>query len=257
MAVAFRFTPTSSGFQQRLFFERLMAEQVEPAARRDLKEPAFLRLDLEDRFPRLSVETEERRRGALYGPFRDKAQAARAREAIHKGQPLRPCDYSFEPDPALPLGLACLFAQVRSCSAPCLSRIAEDEYRSLAARVAARLADPRHRPEADGLHESLPPWVARFDGRRALVAERSAAGIELYPILEGSVLDEGATIVTEDELGGALDALSFEVPPEQRDDLRWLAAWLAAPRRRGVYLGWRDDAAELAATLREALGPPS
>lgn len=234
-----------------------MAEQLEPAARRDLKEPAFLRLDLDDRFPRLSVETEERRGGALYGPFRDKAQAARAREAIHKRHPLRPCDYTFEPDPALPLGLACLFAQVRSCSAPCLSRIGEAEYRSLAAGVAARLADPRHRPEAAGPHESLPPWVARFDGRRALVAERGGAGIELYPILEGSVLDEGATVVAENELAGALAALSFEAPAGQRDDLRWLTAWLAAPRRRGVYLGWRDDAAELAAALRDALGPPA
>jgi len=255
VAVAFRFAATSSGFQQRLLFERLMAEQVEPAARRDLKEPAFLRLDLDDRFPRLSVETEPRRRTALYGPFRDKAQAARAREAIHKRHPLRPCDYSFEPDPALPLGLACLFAQVRSCSAPCLSRIAEAEYRALAARVASRLADPRHRG-AD-VPEGLPPWVARFDGRRALVAERGADGIELYPILEGSVLDAGARSVTEEELPDALSGLAFEPPSEPRNDLPWLAAWLAAPRRRGIYLGWRDDASELAASVREALGPPA
>ena len=87
------------------------------SARRDLKPPAFLHLDPAERFPRVT-RARERASGALYGPFRDRRAAEKARDALQRLFPLRPCDYGFEPDPALPLGLACLYAQVRSCAAP-------------------------------------------------------------------------------------------------------------------------------------------
>ncbi len=41
----------------------------------------------------------------LFGPFRDRRAAEKARDALHRLFPLRPCDFAFEPDPALPLGL--------------------------------------------------------------------------------------------------------------------------------------------------------
>ena len=97
--------------------------------------------------------------GPLYGPFRDRRAAEKARDALQRTFPLRPCDYDFEPDPALPLGLACLYAQVRSCAAPCLARVSEAEYRD------ARGAAPR----------TGSPIPARAERGPALFLPRSAA----------------------------------------------------------------------------------
>ena len=112
-----------------------MAPLVPLSARRDLKPPRYLHLDPAERFPRVTVRGTRRERAALFGPFRDRRGARSARDAVsQRSFPLRPCDYAFEPDPALPLGLGCLYAQVRTCAAPCLSRVSEEAYRALAAR---------------------------------------------------------------------------------------------------------------------------
>src|SRR6185436_10016743 len=108
--------------------------------RRDLKPPAYLRLDPAERFPRATVENTAGE-PTRFGPFRDRRAAGKALAALHKAFPLRPCDYVFEPHPELPLGVGCLYAQVRSCAAPCLVRISEEEYRGLAAAAADVLGD--------------------------------------------------------------------------------------------------------------------
>ncbi|HET9314058.1 MAG TPA: hypothetical protein VFQ51_00655, partial [Vicinamibacteria bacterium] len=96
-----RFAPTASEFGQRLRYERLMADHVPLAKRKDLKTPAFLHVDAADRFPRVVVREAGGPAGHLFGPFRDRAAAGRARDLLHKRLPLRPCDYVFEPHPDL------------------------------------------------------------------------------------------------------------------------------------------------------------
>jgi hypothetical protein len=222
---------TASEFEQRLVYERWMAPLVPLARRRDLKPPVFLRLDPQERFPRLSVHVGRPSDPRLfYGPFRDRKGAELSIAALHKALPLRPCDFSFEPDPALPLGLGCVYAQVRTCAAPCLARIAEPDYRALAAAAAARLAGG-----APG-----PPWLAPA-GARAVVVERTPRGVELFPVLGGAVLDEERTLA--DSLEAGLPALRFRAPAAPRDDWPWLLAWLAAPRRKGEFLVLRDAGA--------------
>ncbi|MGE5126222.1 MAG: hypothetical protein ACM3PV_08025, partial [Betaproteobacteria bacterium] len=124
IATALGFVETRGPFHQRLTYERLMAPLVPLSARRDLKPPAFLHLDPTRRFPRVSVaglepsvsadasepELSGPAGGPLFGPFRDRRAAEKARDAVHRLFPLRPCDYRFEPDPSLPLGLGCLYA---------------------------------------------------------------------------------------------------------------------------------------------------
>ena len=107
---------------------------VAPSARRDLKPAAWLHLDPGARFPRLTVRPMAGDPAGLFGPFRNRPAAARAVAALHKLFPLRPCDFVFEPAPDLSLGLGCVYAQVRTCAAPCLSRVSEDGYRGLAGR---------------------------------------------------------------------------------------------------------------------------
>src|SRR5207249_2169606 len=97
VAKAVRWSETTSPFHQRLVYERLMAEYIRPEKRRDLKPPAYIHLDPDERFPRLSVRGPEADPQNLYGPFRHRKAAARAVDALHRLFPLRPCDYTFEP----------------------------------------------------------------------------------------------------------------------------------------------------------------
>ncbi len=254
VADAIAFAVASSGFHLRLLFERLMARHVPPSARRDLRPAAYLHVDLADRYPRIAV-----RRGlegaplaTLYGPFKDRGAADRARQDLEKVHRLRPCDYAFEPDPALPLGLGCVYAQVGSCAAPCLARIPEAEYRALAARVVTFLEAATHRPAE--LEALARPWVARASSF-GLVAERGSAGVELYPVAAMAVREEGGVVQGEDEaLDAALDRLDWAAGKGPRDDSAWLASWLHAPRRSGVYLTLDEPpvASHLADRLRVA-----
>ncbi len=240
IATAVAFEPTTSEFHQRLVFERRMARLVPLAQRRDLRPAAFLHLDPAERFPRLTVRPFAGQAAGLFGPFRDRRGAERARDALHKLDPLRPCDYSFEPDPKLPLGLGCLFAQVRSCAAPCLSRVSEDEYRALARDVSRRLAEDA------------------FAGSLGFVAETGRAGVEFYPVVEGAVVEEQRVVASAGEpLQVALAALRFNGPEPARDDTAWFSAWLHAPKRKGHYLRLRsgEESSALAARVRDKLSP--
>jgi hypothetical protein len=256
VAAAVAHAATTSPFQQRLVYERLMARYVPLSARRDLKAPGFLHLDPRERFPRISVRqfedgpiapkglggpmapTGPGGPSALFGPFRDRSAAEKARDLLHKRHPLRPCDYTFEPDPALPLGLGCLYAQVRTCAAPCLVRIAEEDYRAMAARVAEELARPDRRSEGTG----LPPWVSAVGGRGVVVA-RGTSGVELYPVRAGRVLDQAALLAPADAWEAALEAIRWDAegatPAEAPADWPWLSAWLHSPAGRTcfIYLG--------------------
>jgi hypothetical protein len=232
IATAVVYALTSSSFHQRLAYERLMAPLVPVSARRDLKPPVYLHLDPGERFPRLTLRTLGAERAGLFGPFRDKVAAGRARDAIHKHFPLRPCEYTFEPDPELPLGLGCLFAQVRTCAAPCLARVSEEAYRELA------LAATRFLGQRDpGAEPRLPDWVTSAEASRGLVVETGRAGLELYPVWNGAVLEERAvTLAAADDPGAGVAGLSWEDPEAPRDDMPWLSAWLHAPRRTGHHL---------------------
>jgi hypothetical protein len=254
LAKSVAFETTTSPFHQRLTYERLMARYVARGDRRDLKTPFFLHLDPEERFPRVSVRSAEGGVLHLFGPFRDRGTAEKARTGLHKMIALRPCDYVFEPDPALPLGLGCLYAQVRSCSAPCLSRVSEDDYRALARDAARFLGHVVARP-------TTPPWLPAAVGKadaNGLVVGVGKAGFELYPVAKGAVVEEKRAVVKDaDGLGGAVAALGFNPPDSARDDWPWLSAWLSSPRGRGSYLVLPEplDVPGLVAALRERLFP--
>jgi hypothetical protein len=248
-----RFALTTSAFQQRLVFERLMALHVTADARRDLKRPAYLRVDPGERFPRLTLCQDSRESRGLFGPFRDRRAAERAQRDLLQRVPLRPCDHELEPDPASSLGLGCVYAQVDSCSAPCLGRVGEDDYRALVRQLTGWLAHPESRPK--DLAETIPPWVTAVENSHALVVERGREGLELYPVAAGAVVEETGTVTPEPDLEEALRALGWDAPETPRDDVPWLLSWLTSARRSGVYLSVADpkDTLALAAAIRNAL----
>ncbi len=249
-----RYALSPSAFHQLLLFERLMALHVAVSARPDLSPPAFLHLDPAERFPRISAGFPDGPPDHAFGPFRNRKSAARAADEITKRYRLRPCDFTFEPDPELPLGLRCVYAQVGSCAAPCLERVTADAYREIAASAESFLS----RPEARGAEPAaIPPWVARAT-TRALVVEPNAHGAEVYPVVRGSVLDSEALAVTWDGLESGLAGLSWRLTPGALDDRAWLLPWLAARKRTGRYvvLDESDGAGQAASRIRAVIGAP-
>jgi hypothetical protein len=249
LATAIGWVEADAPFRQRLLYERLASPLVPLSARRDLKPPVFLHLDPAQRFPRITVREADGGPGGLFGPFRDRRGAEKARDAAHRLFRLRPCDYAFSPDPALPLGLGCLYAQVRSCAAPCLARVGEEEYRALAARAAAWLAEPSARGDAP---PAVPPTVSAVDAARAVVVDAGRTQIGLYPVRAGRVLEKAAVLVPPSGLEKAAAALVWP-EPEGPGDWPWLAAWLRSPKGRASYVLARGDTATLTAALRAAL----
>jgi hypothetical protein len=166
---------------------------------------------------------------------------------------LRPCDYTFEPHPDLPLGVGCVYAQVGSCAAPCLARMAEGEYRALAGRAAAWLADPTARADPP---ETLPAIVEDVSSARAVVMGLRRRELELYPVRGGSVLEDAAIVTPPHELEEAVVHLEWSSPAGP-DDWPWLAGWIVSPRGRGTYVSVRAavDRRGLVAALRAALPP--
>jgi hypothetical protein len=245
IATGVAYASTAYPFQQKLLYERVMARHVPLEKRRDLKVPAFLHLDPGERFPRVSVRRLEETAQGLFGPFRDKRAAERARDALQKAVPLRPCDYTFEPDPALPLGLGCIFAQVRTCAAPCLARTSEADYRKLAGETASRLARG-----AAGF-DWMPPWATAVEGARGIVVDKARGRVVLYPVAGGRVREEAAMTVDESDLDGAAARLRWDVGGEGPSDWPWLLGWLESPRGRGAYVALDDteDRATLVARL--------
>jgi hypothetical protein len=256
VARAISFAATTSAFQQRLVFERVMARHVPWGARRDLKPAAYLHLDPGERFPRVTV------RGAasagatlpgLFGPFRNRRAAARAVAALHKLFPLRPCDFEFQPAADLALGLGCVYAQVRTCAAPCLTRVTEDAYRSLAAEAAHFLAGPQGRPEE--ARSWIPEWVSAADSR-AVVIEEARAGLEIYPIVAGTVLDDQVMTTRGADIEHVLDGMNWTGAEGTGHDRDWLVAWMYTPKRTGRYvvLDGDDESALVRRAIEQA--PP-
>jgi hypothetical protein len=220
IATAIAYVKTTSPFGQRLAFERLMARYVPLSKRRDLKRPAYLRLDPDERFPRLVIQPSADG-GHVFGPFRDTRAAARARDALYKRFRIRPCDFEFKPAHDLPDGL---------------------------------VADVARALDGSGEVPEIPAWVRRADGR-SLVVERGTDGLAVYPIAGGGVIEEAAVAVTLDDLEPSIDGLAWTCVAEPRDDTPWLNAWRHG-RRSGMEfpIAAGEASAAIAARIREVVG---
>lgn len=140
---------------------RLIHEHL-PRFNRQAKDWArypYLKLTLNEPFPRLSVVRVARDDGALYlGPLPSTSNAKRVAEAIETAVPLRRC--TATPGRAL-RGGSCTAAQLGVATCPCAGEVSREQYAEVVARAVRGL---RHEPSL-----LLEPLDRRM---RALAAEQ-------------------------------------------------------------------------------------
>ncbi|RZS89543.1 DNA polymerase-3 subunit epsilon [Motilibacter rhizosphaerae] len=136
---------------------RLIAELQPRYNRRSRQQERLVWLKLTaEAFPRLSLVRQVREDGGTYlGPFRSRASAEQARDALHEAFPLRQCTGALSPRR---LRAACALKEMGRCGAPCDGSEGVDAYavHAAAAREAA-LGDVR-------------TLVARLEARTARLA---------------------------------------------------------------------------------------
>ncbi|HEY4363171.1 MAG TPA: hypothetical protein VGN17_19535 [Bryobacteraceae bacterium] len=96
-----------------------------------LRPPAFLRLTLDNQFPRTTITT-RLGRGLFYGPFASRAAAERFNEALLDLFQIRRCEENLAPAPNHP---GCIYGEMNRCLRPCQQAVSIEEYRTEAARV--------------------------------------------------------------------------------------------------------------------------
>jgi excinuclease UvrABC nuclease subunit len=96
-----------------------------------LRPPAFVRLTLDNPFPRTMVTT-RLGRGLFYGPFASRAGAERFEGGLLDLFQIRRCEENLAPSPAHP---GCIYGEMNRCLRPCQQAVSLDEYRGETVRV--------------------------------------------------------------------------------------------------------------------------
>jgi len=96
-----------------------------------LRPPVFVRLTLDNPYPRTMVTT-RLGRGLFYGPFASRAAAEHFQAEMLDLFQLRRCEENLAPSPEHP---GCIYGEMNKCLRPCQGVASADEYRHEAARV--------------------------------------------------------------------------------------------------------------------------
>ena len=96
-----------------------------------LRPPAFVRLTLDNPFPRTMVTT-RMGKGLSYGPFTSRAAAEHFENGVLDLFQLRRCEENLAPSPEHP---GCIYGEMARCLRPCQQAVSVDEYRGEASRV--------------------------------------------------------------------------------------------------------------------------
>jgi DNA polymerase III epsilon subunit family exonuclease len=154
---------------EALLLESQLIRRYQPrynTALRSHEQYPFIRIDVANPWPRLTLAKARKNDGARYfGPFRSAATARKTVELINRVVPLRTCSRSFRD--ARSYGSPCLELDLGRCLGPCVGRANRDEYMSLV-RSVVNYVDGRDQ----ALHELL--WKGLEDAATALDFERAS-----------------------------------------------------------------------------------
>ncbi len=265
--VAFRHVPCASTLEAAVLEVRLI-HRHQPRYNRQAKlwqKYAYVRLTLDERFPRLTVVKAPRAGGLHVGPLPSAAAARLVIDAVHTTVPLRRCSARIGRHPHATA--ACAPAQLGVASCPCSGAIDEAAYARLVDVVtlgftgsADLLLDPLHArmqalavagrfEEAADMRDRAAALSAAFRKQRRIDALRTAASLRL--VLPGGVeaqfhqgvLSRQPTDDEADQLALTLPSLDdmaadeaidprAPLPRHLVDELSAVAAWLDAEASR-------------------------
>ncbi len=172
--------------QEALLLEDTLIKRFKPPYNVRLKDDKsflMLRLDLDERFPRLKFvrahrpqEGKKKGRSRFFGPFASARSVRQTLSDLHRVVPLRDCTDSVLNHRSRP----CLKHQIGLCAAPCVGLVDETEYGELVERAQRILAgdiveletdlDERMRTAADKLDFELAAvWRDRLKALRRTV----------------------------------------------------------------------------------------
>jgi excinuclease ABC subunit C len=135
------YSVTGSDFESSLclYGASLRAFGERAQRRLRLRPPAFLRMSLENPYPRVYATTKVSKAAAkaLFGPFPSRVAAERYADEMLNLFLLRRCFEELNPDPAFP---GCVYSEMKMCLAPCYQGCSDERYQQESANVFAFLS---------------------------------------------------------------------------------------------------------------------
>jgi excinuclease ABC subunit C len=135
------YSVTGSEFESSLcLYEASLRAFGERARKRlRLRPPAFLRMSLDNPYPRVysTSKISKTAANALFGPFPSRAAAERYADEMLNLFLLRRCTEDLNPDPAFP---GCVYSEMKMCLAPCYKGCSDERYQEESAEVFAFLS---------------------------------------------------------------------------------------------------------------------
>jgi excinuclease ABC subunit C len=135
------YSVTGSDFESSLcLYQASLRAFGERAQRRlRLRPPAFLRMSVDNAYPRVYATSKisKTAANALFGPFPSRAAAERYADEMLNLFLLRRCVEELNPDPAFP---GCVYSEMKMCLAPCYKGCSDERYQQESADVFAFLS---------------------------------------------------------------------------------------------------------------------
>src|SRR5499427_7270057 len=133
------YSATGSDFESGFLLYRVLRETFPKTYQKRLRFrfAPFVKLHLENEYPRASVTTRLSRLGGpalYYGPFITRVAAEKFMNDSLDFFKMRRCVEDLDPDPAFP---GCIYSEMKMCVAPCFKGCSDDEYRAEVGRVQA------------------------------------------------------------------------------------------------------------------------
>jgi DNA polymerase III epsilon subunit family exonuclease len=153
---------------EALLLESQLIRRYQPrynTALRSHEQYPFIRIDVANPWPRISLAKSRKDDGARYfGPFRSGATARKTVDLINRVVPLRTCTRSFRD--ARSYGAPCLQLDIGRCLGPCVGQADRDQYMSLV-RSVVDYVDGRDQSLQELLWSGLEDAAAALDFERA------------------------------------------------------------------------------------------
>jgi excinuclease ABC subunit C len=135
------YSVTGSDFESALCLYQASLRAFGERARKRLRlrPPAFLRMSLDNPYPRVYATSKisKTAANALFGPFPSRAAAERYADEMLNLFLLRRCTEDLNPDPAFP---GCVYSEMKMCLAPCYKGCSDERYKEESAEVFAFLS---------------------------------------------------------------------------------------------------------------------